>query len=388
MLNKPLFSALELRFGKGSVRIAKEDEPMILTKSPSPVLGSDGKRRDTVTIIASGEEYRTNCPRCGDTRSRLSINHAWGTYRFGDGSLNLWTIQCWNENCFAEFRERAVFFDQVFDTCEYRKREAARLDWSAHSRLRRPGARSVEPPGPVENLVKLGKRFPDHPVFRYLRSRFIDPHYIGSVFDVGFCFDSCDYLASSRIFVPIKFAGKLAGYQCRYLGTPPSKRVPPWYSCPAMRKSELLYNYDVASQYRTIFLVEGPGDVWGTGKRGVAVLGKTVADAQIKLLAKACDSKTTIVLMFDPELSPDSEEKVAQGRTVIHHIEKARQRLVNHHKLAGRVVTVYLPGRRDPNTFDQGYLFDLANFEAKKLGLTLDFGRKPAKKKKHENQIA
>ena len=56
----------------------------------------------------SGEYYRVNCDKCGDTRQRLWINHMWGVRDVETGDDHLYLIICFNEGCIntRELQER------------------------------------------------------------------------------------------------------------------------------------------------------------------------------------------------------------------------------------------------------------------------------------------
>jgi len=94
---------------------------------------------------------------------------------------------------------------------------------------------------------------------------------------------------------PVFFKNKLCGVTRRHIGNQKQ-----WLHDANMKKSLLLYNYDMAKPFSYVFVCEGMMDamrIWSFGYRSVvATLGTTVSDRQIDLLIENWDK---VVVAFD-----------------------------------------------------------------------------------------
>src|ERR1035438_3249329 len=108
-----LYKRLEERFG--SVIIANEGEGMVTARSSARMMESrtvqggalsqrGATTRGRVEVLHRGESYRVCCPKCGDTRHRLWINHRMVEFP----GLTI----CFNAGCYRsrEAREQLVFY--------------------------------------------------------------------------------------------------------------------------------------------------------------------------------------------------------------------------------------------------------------------------------------
>jgi DNA primase len=114
------------------------------------------------------------------------------------------------------------------------------------------------------------------------------------------------------------------------------------------RTSRLLFNYDTARKHSTVALVEGVYDAMRVGPRGLAFLGSTLSDAQVRLLIEAGPSE--VVLMLDPDL---------------HSPEAAARATARMSKLAARLAPVFASIKvvlleRDPDEYSRSDLWKLA----------------------------
>jgi DNA primase len=102
-----------------------------------------------------------------------------------------------------------------------------------------------------------------------------------------------------RIYIPIFRDGVLVGWQGRWPADLNWRAVdfPKYYTSPGLKKSQLLYNQDLARQQPLVVVCEGVSDVWRVGPAGVALLGKTASREQIRLLATGWGGKPAIVLL-------------------------------------------------------------------------------------------
>ena len=97
-----------------------------------------------------------------------------------------------------------------------------------------------------------------------------------------------------RVVFPVTIGGQLRFWQARaaFMASGPP------YLGPEVDKRGVLYGYDLAGA--EVIVVEGIFDVLGVGLgRSVALLGKTVSDTQIELLARKNVSKITVLLDGD-----------------------------------------------------------------------------------------
>lgn len=347
-LNPRLFQALERAFGRGQVKIVRAG--MKLRVRYETEVDGDGQERERLRRVSSGEEYRLKCPLCRDYKTRLSISYMCGEPD-RNGRVNLWLMQCWNENCFADFTARKDFFEKLYADGEGQFQDDA-PEYAADDTLVKKGKPKM--PGKLWRLDKLALKSPRHPAVLYVQQRLMDIDELGVTFGVGFCPEPRNRAAENRLIAPVLLHGKLAGWTGRYFEPDRPKAIPKWYHDPNMEKSKLLYNFDQARRYHTKFLVEGPGDVWGCGTRGLAVLGKTVSPDQIELLKSCCSGDAALVLMLDPK-----QDAKAAARGDLHHLERAYRELARQAWLANKLLTVYLPDELDPGELDRAYIFGL-----------------------------
>jgi DNA primase len=116
--------------------------------------------------------------------------------------------------------------------------------------------------------------------------------------------DCCDRSSPMRFrsIIPIHFCGSQVGYIAR------STRdwlQPKYLFSNGIRKTDYLYNYDEAisscQETKSLFLVEGQGDVWKLWECGVknvvGLFGKDISSEQRKLLLKT--GVTTLIVLTD-----------------------------------------------------------------------------------------
>lgn len=349
-MNPRLFGALERAFGRGQIKVIRAGVKMRVKYETE--LDGDGQERERLRRLSSGEEYHVKCPICRDYKHRLSISYMCGEPD-RNGRVNLWMMQCWNENCFADFTARRDFFEKLYaDGGGEFVTEGP--EYASDDTLVRKGKPQM--PGKLWRLDKLAAKSPRHPAVLYAQQRLMDVDELGAVFGIGFCPEPRHRAAENRLIVPIVLHGKIAGWTGRYFEQDRPPAVPKWYHDPNMEKSKLLYNFDNAKSQHTKFLVEGPGDVWGCGTRGLAVLGKTISSEQIELLQTCCSGDSALVLLLDPK-----QDAKSAARGDLHHLEKVFRELNSRTWLAGKLLPVYLPDELDPGEIDRGYLFELVN---------------------------
>ena len=274
-VNNPLRPELYNRLNdnplfQGGVIIANEGEQMLSRYSP----GDDDK--PTLQIDMAGEYYRVNCPYCTDTRKRLWINHRWGK-RDEYGRLNLFLAVCYNENCLAEPGRVFEFYKSVFTDFSHEVNDNVQ-------KLSAEDMPSSAPAWPGRR-VPLDELWPNHPARVYLAERHFDALQLTKDYNLSYCLEALDdyIIAQSRIIIPAYMNGEFAGWQARYVGNPPSKAIPKYYTMPHMKRNHILYNYDRAKTYPFMVLCEGPTDAWRFGPEAVALWGKSISPFQIQL---------------------------------------------------------------------------------------------------------
>lgn len=350
-LNQRLFRALERAFGRGRVRVVRPGVKMRVKYETE--WDEHEQPRERMRRVSTGEEYRLPCPICRDYKPRLSISYMWGEPDRND-RINLWPMQCWNENCFSDFTARKEFCERLYADDDGSGFKDTAPEYASDETLVRKGKPGM--PGKLWRLDKLALKSPRHPAVLYAQSRLMDIDELGAIFGVGFCPDPRQSAAENRLIAPVTLHGRLAGWTGRYFEPSRPKSIPKWYHDPNMEKSKLLYNFDNASRHHTKFLVEGPGSVWGSGTRGLAVLGKTISDEQVELLRTCCSGEAALVLLLDPKQDAKAVERGDE-----HHMQKALRKLKQQPWLAGKLFAVYLPDELDPGEVDRAYLFGLVN---------------------------
>ncbi|MCL2648188.1 MAG: hypothetical protein FWD61_14455 [Phycisphaerales bacterium] len=354
-LNPTLYTLLLRHFGK--VNISSEGQQMAGEYRKNISTG-----RDDWQIQNPGEYYCVNCPYCSDTRQRLYINHRWGV-RDAKGRLNLWLAVCYNENCMNPSRRQGLW-----------KRLQGPASLTTAKIL--PGKKVTDSPltqlpGPCTPLDQLD---PSHSACAYLAGRLYDPVMLGKFYGVSYCLDSRYTLARERIVAPIYLNRELRGWQARYIGEltkEQAKTTPKWWSDPHMKKSMLLYNYDNARKFRTVVIVEGPGDVWSFGPMAVATFGTSFSERQAELLRRAFTPSThkerlalSCVLLWDPDVRADEKKIKYVHAKVLPALKQT---------FGDRLATVWLPDH-DPGFYtDRGFLRRFVECEAQKQGVKVDW---------------
>jgi hypothetical protein len=296
-----------------------------------------------------GEYYRINCPFCKECRQRLWINHRWGLYVPDLDSANLWLAICYNANCLALPGRAKHLYDWVFDDCARGLYPDPVL----------PGVRAPAGPGrfqPPGEVMLLEQVPPDHPACQYVQSRGFDPARLSTEYRVGLCVNAAPGLTDlvfGRLIVPVFFRGKAVGWQARLVGESSARTVPKYYTMPGFRKSEYLYNFDVASRYPFVVVCEGVTGVWSFGPEAVALLGKQASTAQVRLLQSTWKSGAVIVL-----LDGDAEDEAQKLFDALANGVRAK-------------VLVRLPNGQDPGDWPEAELRRMVVEVARTQGVDL-----------------
>jgi hypothetical protein len=299
-LNPDLYQALVTAFT--DVSVSGDGELRQVQTLPD---WQDGGRLRS-QVVTSGEQYRTNCCYCNDTRQRLYFSYEWGV-RDPDGSDNLHLVKCFNENCLASQPRQRDLLKRVYPLGRERAAGPA-------------SPLSVSPPAPFVPALPDGilvplDQLPDaHPAVACLRQRNFDPAAIWDTWQVQFCelSVSAKPSPSRRLVIPIytlesQTVTRLAGWQARYVGDCPND-VPKYLSCKGMKKSQLLYGLPAALiSQGAVVVIEGPTDVWRLGPGAVALFGKDMSLHQQQLLDRFLAGRPVVVF-----LDRDAQDKAAE----------------------------------------------------------------------------
>lgn len=332
----------------GQVLVANQGEHM------SGQIGRQGPdSRWMVTMW--GETYRVNCPFCFDTRARLWVNHRFGQPDpVNPGARGDFYGICFNDNCLAEHANRERLWDMLFGHRNRGRRQAPPvIRMNAGQRV--DGRLTEKPwPGSMELLTAM----PDdsYPKAWLMHARRFDNTHFEK-YDIRYCYNAThEYRAASgRIIVPFYVGGALVGWQGRYVGEPPDKRIPKYYTCPGLRKTAMLYNYDAARGKPYVVVFEGVTDVWRFGDCSVAMLGKELAPAQRMLLESTWTSGEPIIFCLDADAGDASAAAM--------HAIAARGR--------NPVVNVKLPVGQDPAELSRDALYGIIREHAANCGVRI-----------------
>ena len=209
-------------------------------------------------------------------------------------------------------------------------------------------------------LTQINNLPPDHPAHRYLANRGYDVNLLSHVYQVCYCLEArSDFrTASQRIIIPIVMRGQMRGWQARYVGNMTTAEwrncgIPKYYNRPGMHKAQLLYGYDVATNWQFVVVVESATSVWRIGGPAVAILGKTLSFAQQELL-RAWEGKPVVVILDSDarnEMAAALDQLLRQGRSP--------------------VVPIYLPAGYDPADYPTTEIWQLIQTAATHAGVLL-----------------
>lgn len=290
VLNPMLFARMERVFGK--VGIHKPREPLVARTMTWS--GSQGEEM----IISHGEQYKVSCPFCRDTRTRLYINHTYG--QPDDTGRLRYIARCYNEDCLKqeENRDKLKTMLTAFINVPNRGSMAIRPLAAAWD-IPQVRSKPVLPEDTIP-LTELHSMIPNHVAITWLMQTRQYSWDMIRQHNVMYCFRSQMWpTATNRIIFPCYANGELYGWQARYIGKPPHKRVPKYFNLPNMQKESVFYNWDVAKHSPYLVITEGIPAVHFLGHAAVAVLGKTISPMQFSLL-QAFKGKP-IIVWFDTD---------------------------------------------------------------------------------------
>lgn len=284
MLNMDLYNRLKRQFG--TVKVLHENEPAVMVPHK---LGAITSYR-----CQGGEEYNVCCPFCNDVGFHLYINYTYGEKNY-KGYRTFATAHCFH-GCLDDKDKREELYNLLYafplpnqfksiivPICEEPEKE-------------------ILPPG---KLILLSQLPPDHPAILYLVEARQFPLPLLDYYGVCYCYESAtNPLAIGRIVIPIWFKGEYKGWQTRKIGDGKAGGIE-YCTAPGMRKSRLIYNYDVAINQDYVVICEGVTDVWRVGPAGICLFGKSASVEQIRLIKEGWGKKD-ICLLLDPDASKET----------------------------------------------------------------------------------
>jgi hypothetical protein len=287
-------------------------------------------------------EYYVNCrkPHKKGGIYKMSVNAETGVYYCHDckAAGNIYTDYLDVTNQFARYRVERM---DTRDIVQEARRKNLKI-WE----------NEIPTPGDIVNISSLSD---DHPAIEYLRKRGIEKDDAEDM-KLSYCikgqFRFCGGLGttSGRIIFPIYMSGDLHGWQARVIdgSTPKGRRcvwkgeqhgwtfptkgsdgnwsdfgVPKYYTCPGMKRSSALFNFDQAVQEGKdlVVVTEGPIDCLKVGKRGVATFGSKITNQQIRILKSNWD---LVIWILDRDIDTDSTwfnsiaEELADGTDLVY----------------------------------------------------------------------
>lgn len=318
MLNSVLFEAI--RSVSPEVAIVHENETGQYQVHAGMASRLAVKRRaenKAAFVTQWGETYQLNCPVCGDQRRRLFICHLLGVH-IGKGANRLrfsrGIARCHNAGC--------NIYQWLMSLPD--------IDWNNLELLE--GVSPVKHKGdglsgevalPDPSIPLLSSGVPQI-AYDYLLRRGYDPeqmyadyrlHYapVGSVWNPL----ESHALREPRIVIPMFRGGLLVGWQARDI-TDTSKIK--YLTTPGWKKTEVLYNMDVAKWYNAVVLVEGPTDAWRVGPNAMALMGKSLSatSTQAKILKTLWGDRGRCLICLDSyEDDPDTVESAVKIMKVL-----------------------------------------------------------------------
>jgi len=105
----------------------------------------------------------------------------------------------------------------------------------------------------------------------------------------------------NRVCLPLILNNDLIAFQCRsYVGEEPKYLFQPKHT----KIKNILFQYDSAKYYNTVYLVEGVFDSFAIGFNAMAMFGHYLANTQLELLLKT--NISTIIVALDRDTETDS----------------------------------------------------------------------------------
>lgn len=314
MLNEPLYRAIAHVF-KQTPKIVNEDVRASIDFPPSVVSMFNEVTTLEHTRVKGGEQYYVCCPYCRDSRYRLNFSYLWDTNITAGTNLyhcSSSLFNCFNEKC----QETPAIRKEIVESLRAAladRNVLANVDLS-------PVEVEDESEQSLLNQVKLPNNLKSitDPTLPY----YVAKYWLGerkfTVDDLernGVRFTYLNYpvklgapvCRQMVTIIPVIQNGDYWFYQIRLipLGGDSSNgyerdqlgdELPRYIIPKGSRKSWALYNIDKAEYQPTVYILEGPTDVWRVGDAGIARFGKTLSFAQINQIKVKLNGKNIVIV--------------------------------------------------------------------------------------------
>lgn len=348
VLNPRLYKLLEATYGE--VLVSNEGQRFIAKQVRDPI-----RNENKTVIIEAGEQYRVNCPHCGDTRNRLYISHRWNTKDDDDRVFGRWLMHCFNEDCFHDENdetdwERIQQFEESLKPYINKRAKIVRKPEYGFARQVEV-FKEVTLPGVCVPLNTLPET---HEARRYIADRKFSADELTKDWNVQYCEKHEHPYIRNRIIIPIYNDGKLVGWQARAISE--NHDGPKYFTMPGLKKANMLFNGDRARHKDFGVVVEGVFDAFRVGpERAVALLGKSMNSHQQTLVHRWWGGGA-VCLLLDPDAIEDMER-----------ISK----LLSSHSYRWGAFSVMLPENNDPADMNREDLWEIIAEYARNRGIKL-----------------
>ena len=286
MLNPELYAVLSDMFD-GDVDVSSEGEP------GEVVYTAEGSKYYAHTE-GGGQEFRVNCPFCGDTRGRLYISYLVGAdiKRNGEYVKTYHLMYCHNEGC-----NTLALYKKIRASIK----NAPKIDIKPRRTRARLELDLPKPNYPI-NSVKA------HPApVGYMTKRGFDLDELAEVYGVRTCerIPGVEHLGQMVLF-PSYDGNRLSFWQARMAHDAFSgAKAPKYYFPQGSQKSETVYNRFNALAQPMVVITEGVLDAIRVGEAGVAVFGKHPSASQTRIFSRVFGRKLG-VLMLDADAEKEA----------------------------------------------------------------------------------
>jgi len=247
-------------------------------------------------VTGGGQEFKVNCPSCGDTRHRLYISYlAVSDIKYKGKFVKTYHLMhCHNESCMT---------NELLNKLRKRIKNPPKISISSKRKNDR-----IEVRLPTPNYLINSPKAHKGPV-AYMKSRGFDIDELAEVYKVRTCerIPNNERLGQMVLF-PSYEGEKLTFWQARMCYDAPKEyRLPKYYFPKGTQKSEILYNRYHAITERMVVITEGVLDAIRIGKQGVAIFGKHPSVSQTRIMSRVFKRKLG-VLMLDPDAEKEAEK--------------------------------------------------------------------------------
>lgn len=333
MLNEKLYKAIAYVF-RQTPRIVNEGVRASIDFPPPVVSMYNTVTTLEHTRVKGGEQYYICCPFCGDTKFHMNFSYLWDTdltigpttYHCSSSLFNCYRRHCQdipqNRQSVVESLRRAMGDDNIIKSVEISEEI---VDNSNESRI----SNQVPLPAGLKSIT-------DPTIPYYVRNYWLGErkYTIDDLehFGVKFAYLNYPVKAGAPVcrqmvtIIPVVQDDEYWFYQIRLIpiGGDSSNGYEkdqlgdelPRYIIPrGSKKSWALYNIDRAEYQPTVYILEGPTDVWRVGDAGIARFGKTLSAAQINQIKIKLNGKRLVIV---PDMDdPDALELAVKQRMIL-----------------------------------------------------------------------